>query len=95
MLQSTVVKHGSLPRFVEKRKYGLPCLGHPGISDTVTAWCHRLSILLEVVSVLALYYLVFWVVVSNPAPLKSLIVGVVVSARARSFPSLAGSNLLR
>ena len=36
-----------------------------------------------------------WVVVSEPVPLEFPLVGVVVSARARSFPSLAGSNLLR
>ena len=59
------------------------------------AWCHRISILLEAVSVLALYYMVSWVVVSDPAPIESPIVDVVVSARAWPFPSLAGLNLLR
>ena len=82
LLQSVVVKHGSLSMFGERCRCGPPRPGH--LSDTSTTWCCRLSVQLEVVSVPApLTSLVTRVVMSEHVPPESPIGCVVVSVLPR------------
>ena len=65
LLHLVVGKHGLAPMFGEKRICGLPRPGHLDISNTGTAWCHRLSVLLVPTPP---NFLVTRVVISEPVP---------------------------